>query len=205
MDSRSGIGGMPSKRITRSWYPGGRECPRSPTSRGTSNLGTDVGYWGRVDSRGEFEDDSGFLEPTTPSRIPWRPLFVAVRRIVPLVVAALVGAVTALAWQSFVIRPAPVVSPALAVPAAQSVVPAQAIPAPAPAVPVPAPPTLLGSAPASSSAVERSPSAVANDHPPLLGKPRTAAVKVDRVRAAKRAVPRAQDSDPDAILQPTLM
>jgi hypothetical protein len=241
MDSQPGIGGGPNKRITRSWYPGGQASTRrttrpeaaAPSSNGTSGLGADVGYWGRVDSQGEFKENSGFLEPSHPSRFPWRSLFVAVRRILPLSAAALVGAVTALAWQSFLVRPAqtPAGRPIPPVPAAQGVAavrttnaterpPADLSPvrgsAPAPAIPAPARPVqppLLGSAPPlpespSSSEVERSPSARPINRPALLGRPRSPAVKVNPVRAARPTVTpahRGQASDPDAILRPTFM
>ena len=241
MDSQPGIGGGPSKRITRSWYPGGQACnPRTtrleataPSSGGTSGPGTDVGYWGRVDSQGTFEENSGFLAPSYPSRFPWRSLFAAVGRILPLGAAALVGAVTALAWQSYLVRPAqtPAGRPALSVPATQggatvrttnaAEIPAIVLPpvrgsAPALAVPAPAQPArqaLLGSPPPppasrALSEVERSPSARPSDRHAFPGKPRASAVKVNPVRAARTAVTptrRDQASDPDAILRPTFL
>jgi hypothetical protein len=241
MDSQSGSGGGPSKRITRSWYPGGQACTRrttglqvaAPCSSRTSGLGTDVGYWGRVDSRGEFEENSGFLETFHPHRFPWRSLLAAVRRILPLGAAALVGAVTALAWQSFVFRPARTSAgqPTLTVPAAQGVAavptsnaserPSAELPlvprsAPALALPGPARPAqqaLLGAAPPlpasrASSEVGRSPSARPIDHQVLLGRPRSPAVKVNPVRAARPAVTRSNRgpmSDPDGVLPPSFI
>lgn len=238
MDSQGGIGGGPSRRITRSWYPGGKACTRRTTgieaaascSRGTSWLGTNVGYWGRVDTQGEFKASLGFLEPMHPSRFPWRSLCFAIRRILPLSVAALVGAVTALAWQSFVIRPAQPLAgrPILPAPAVQGLAavrtgngaerpPADLPPisgsTPALAVPAPTWPTQeapIGSAPklAASPAkaeVERSASARPNDRLALPYRTRSPALKVNPARAARPAVTHArlrQASDPDAILPP---
>ncbi len=209
MDSKPGKGGGPSKRITRSWYPGGQACTSrtagleaaAPCSNGTSGLGTDVGYWGRVDSQGEFEENSGFSKTFHPSRFPWRSLFVTVQRILPLSAAALVGAVTALAWQSFVFRPAQTFSgrPTLPVPAAQcatavrSVNPTERLPADLPLV--------RGSAPALAV-----PGPARTAQQALLGRPRSPAVKVSPVRAAKPAVTpahRGQMIDPDGVLPPT--
>ena len=240
MDSQPGIGGGPNKRITLSWYPGGQDCTRRTTkpevpascSSGISGLGTDVGYWGRVNSQGEFEESSGFLAPLRPSRLPWRALFVAVRRILPLSAAAFVGAVTALAWQSYMVRPPqiPAGRPTLPVPAAQGVAPVRTASAmespdlspirgsaPALAAPSPARPAqqaLPGSAPAlpasrATSEVERLPSARPMVRQALLGKTRAPpAVKANPVRAARPALTpayRGLPSDPDAILQPTFM
>ena len=88
MDSQRRLGRGPSNRITRSWYPGGRAGSRRSRegeallsrSRGTSGLGTDVGYWGRVDSQGDFEEGTGFLVPFRSPGRAWRSL-VAVKMI----------------------------------------------------------------------------------------------------------------------------
>ncbi len=240
MDSQRSIGNEPGKRITRSWYPGSRGRARrstgasaaAPPSHGTSALGTEVGYWGRVDSRGDFEEGSGFLAPFE-SRLPWRWLLYAVRRLLPLTVAALVGAVTALAWQSFLLQPtrAPAAGPALPGPAAPPSPAAHATratenaPAALPRPPAPAP------APAAVPADHGAQPAVATPSVPLLGRPpsastraRFAGEKDDRrttpasprpvvekananrtVRARGSATPRGASPDPDAILRPSFL
>ena len=206
MDSQRRIGRGPSNRITRSWYPSGRArtCRGAGVetevtrSRGTSGLGTDVGYWGRVDSGGDFEEGSGFLEPH--SRFSWRPVVSAVRRIVPLCAAALVGAVTALAWQSFLVRPTP---PPVAQPTLLAT-PASARPAPQP---------LLGSPPPvpasqASPKAEQPRSAPRSDRQAPPARPRSPAVKVPKARVSRpAAVPGrpAQSPDPDAILRPAFL
>jgi len=209
MDSQPGTGDEPNKRITRSWYPSGQACARratgltaaTPCLHGSSGPGNHAGYWGRVNTRGEFEEDSGFLAPFHPSFFPWRSLFLAVRRILPLSAAALVGAVTALAWQSFLVRPPqPPAGPrTLSVPAAHALAPvrtskeAQRPPADLPpartsigalAIPAPARPAVQA----------------------LLGKPPAPAAKVKPLRAPRPAVTpahRGQVIDPDAVLQPS--
>ena len=186
MDSQRRIGRGPSNRITRSWYPGGRARTYRGTgveaevtrSRGTSGLGTDVGYWGRVDSQGEFDEDAGFLEPH--SGFPWRPVVSAVRRIVPLCAAALVGAVTALAWQSFLVRPTP---PPVAQPALLAT----------PTSARPAPQALLGSPPPrpasrASPEAEQPRSAPRIDRQAPPAQPRPPAVKVPKARVSRPAV-----------------
>jgi hypothetical protein len=211
MDSQPGIGGGPNKRITRSWYPGGQACTNrttkleaaTPCSSGTSGLGADVGYWGRVNTQGEFEEDSGFPEPSHASRFPWRSLFVAIRRILPLSAAALVGAVTALAWQSFVFRPAqpPAGRPTLPVPAAQAAAPART--STATERPPADPPPVRESAPALAVPARARPAPQM-----LLGRPRTPSAKVNPVRVTRPVVApahRGPSGDPDAILAPTFL
>ena len=113
MDSHPEIGGEPSKRKTRSWHPASQDratretTPRSrpKDSNGRSGLGTEARYWGRVNTLGEFEQASSFPAPPYQFRFPWRLLFATLRRILPLAASAFVGAVTALAWQSFLIGP----------------------------------------------------------------------------------------------------
>jgi len=201
MDSQPGISREASKRITRSWYPGGRarrttdsETAATP-SRDTSGLGTEVGYWGRVDTDGEFEEGSGFLAPFAHAWFPWRWLLSIVRRVLPLSVAALVGAVTALAWQSFMIRPAPspAARPTLPVPAAQTA-PAMGptnAPESAPASPLPIPAgTSSRAAPATARPAPQPLLGSASSAPPLLGPTSSVAASrpasvVERTRSAR--------------------
>jgi hypothetical protein len=180
--------------------------------------GTNVGYWGRVTTQGDFEEGSGFLAPLSPSGFPWRLLFLTVQRILPLGLAALVGAVTALAWQSYMTGPAKGAAPrpaavipaqhgAKAVGTAGATEPAVAgLPSdsriaptlPAPAAARPASPPLLGSAPAPSPACPSAvvtgsasarPSAGAIDPRPATSTPRPAAVKTKVKRAARAVAP----------------
>jgi hypothetical protein len=223
MDSQRRSGRGPSSRITRSWYPGGRaRTRRTPAaqaaetrSRGTRGLGTDVGYWGRVDSEGEFDENAGFLAPLPRFWLSWRSWLSAVRRLLPLCAAALVGAVTALAWQSFLLRPlpSPAAQPVLPAPAASSrtimhpesgtekaTVPAgenasrpsfrtTVLPPGAPTAPQPAPPLLLGSAPprpaGASSAVAQPRSARRSDQQASPARRRSSTVKAPASRATR--------------------
>jgi hypothetical protein len=225
MDTRAGIGGTPSDRKTRSWYPGGQAPTRRSTARAAAawpgrsvGPGANVGYWGRVNTQGDFEEGTGFLTPLSPSRFPWRLLFRTVQRILPLGLAALVGAVTALAWQSHMTGPAKGAAPrpASVIPAehgARSVGTAgatesgttdlpsvyrQAPTLPTPAAARPAPLLLLGSAPAPSPArpsavvtgsASARPSASAIDPRPATSTPRPAAVKTKVKRAARAVAP----------------
>lgn len=221
MDSQLGIGDGPNKRITLRWYPGGQACTRraigltaaTPCSSGTSGLGRDVGYWGRVNTRGEFEENSGFLQPFHTSRFPWHSLLLAVWRILPFAAAALVGAVTALAWQSFLVRPAPPPAsrPTLSASAAQVVAPAR-VPNEAQSPPAHLSPVRLNAGSLAGSVNAGSltgGSAPARPTPQvLLRKPRAPAAKVSPVRTPRPAVTPAHRGpaiDPDAVLPPTFL
>lgn len=207
MDSQRRTGRGSSNRITRSWYPG--DHPRSrrgsagedqaARSRGTSGLGTHVGQRGRLDSQGELDAGAGFLEPQSPFR--WRPVIWAVRRLLPLCAAALVGAVTALAWQSFLVRPLP--PPATA----------PALPAPTPAAQQAPQPFLLGSPPplpASeiSPAVEPPRPPRRSGHQAPAARPRAPSVKLPAAPPARPPAiggRPARSPDPDAILRPAFL
>ena len=218
MDSRSDIGGEPSRRKTRSWHPGSqdrasrRPAPksRSKQANGRSGFGTDAHYWGRINTQGEFEQASNFPAPPYKFHFPWSALFATIRRILPLAAAAFVGAATALAWQSFLVGPTRVSAD---VPIVRSSAPVPA-PVPAPAPPVPAQPVhqaLLGAAPSPSQPpelpeAERSQAVRPVGLRALLTRPRSPVVPVQKNRAPKPAVSTAhkwQAGDPDAVLQPS--
>jgi hypothetical protein len=206
MDSQPGLA---SKRITLSWYPGRPAPPRPsanlPATGATgARAGNQVGYWGRIDTQGDFEEGSGFLAPGSPSRWPGRVLLQTVRRTLPLALAALVGAVTALAWQSHLQGAGKLAPVRAAAPAAANVTPARA-PSSSPPEPLPAAhPQALPAPPAARPATQPllgAPTVVAPARP-SASPPRPAKA---RTRPATQRPAGAAAADPDAILQPTFM
>jgi hypothetical protein len=230
VDSQPDIG-----KITRRWYPGVETFARPPTGQqevaaskpGTLPGGTDAGHWESPQAQGEGDADS--LESFGQSRVPWLTLPVTVQRILPVGMAALVGALTALAWQSFGARPKtmPALRPAQQASAVQPharegrtqgrpltdqvLVPTSTKPATVPAtdngqrmLPGPAAPLPVSPVPAP---VTLSWPAVAADQQATQAKARTQGARLNRNHVARpSATPVPGPSpDPDATLKPSFM
>jgi hypothetical protein len=235
MVSHPDIADEARKRKTQSWYPGGRVRPGRATPRGAhaaysierTGFASQADFWAPSDTADDFEDDPGLGRALHPGRA----LLATLRRVLPLAVAAFVGAVTALAWQSFLAAPAkvPAAQPAMSVAAAPRDIafprpvntadkPAVAVQvaAPAPAAPTPVRPVQqLSPGPAPAPATASAAAALARPPSPrplglraLLDKPRSPAAHPNTSRAPRpAALParKSQSGDPDAVLMPAFM
>jgi hypothetical protein len=187
----------------RSRNPSGR---RSPSGATKSQFPAEARYWGRVNSQGDFEEAPGF--PAPRFQFPWRALGRALRGLVPNLSSALIGALSALAFQAILAQPtgtatqpAPtiIVNPAPVVAAPAVTAPAQVALAPAPVAVVPKPEPVVEVAPAITPAPR--PRAAA----PRVVRP-SRPLPIRNTVAPVHAAPKpasVRQTDPDAILEPS--
>jgi len=196
---------------SRSWRGEGAERGRSPSVRRSpsgatkSQFPAEARYWGRVNSQGEFEEAPGF--PAPRFQLPWRAIGRAFRGLLPHMSSAVVGALSALAFQAVLARPqAPATQPAPTI----IVNPTPVVAPPAAVAPVAAPP-----APAAPAVAAPAPAAAVVEEPAPVVRPRAAAPRPARlprplpirntvapVRPTEKPTS-LPASDPDAILEPS--
>jgi hypothetical protein len=197
MNSQPDIG-----RITRPWYPGAEastRCPAGPCAAAPRRtLEADL-----LEAAGPGED-----RLPGQARLPWHRMSATAQRIWPVGLAALVGALTTLTWQSFASRGAPPRPATVAAQPATAPIPAR----PRPLLITPPPPPVSGQVapPAPTliptlTPVAATPAAVALDPRAIAAKPRGQGAPAGRPRRVRPAATPAlgQPIDRDAILKPS--
>jgi len=182
---------------SRNWRGEGSERGRNPANRRSpsgatkSNFPAEARYWGRVNSEGAFEEAPGFPEPRY--QFPWRALGRGMRSVVPHLSSAVVGALSALVFQTLLAQPtATVTQPAPTIIVNPAPV-AAAAPPPAPVVVAPEPVAVV---------VTPTPQRAATPRLTIPLRPR----QIRSTSVASHPSPRVRDirpSDPDAILEPS--
>ncbi len=131
----------PDRRTkTRSYSGRARSRQEASTSKGTgkSRFPAVAGYWGRVNSGGDFE--SAAASAVFPARPPRRLPVAGLKWLLPYLGSALVGALTALAVSGVRTAAAPPAATVPAVATTPRIAAPAAVPAASPAVATPSPP-----------------------------------------------------------------
>ncbi len=187
-----------NNKSSRSWRGESPERGRNPSNRRSpsgatkSNFPAEARYWGRINSQGDFEEAPGF--PAPRFQFPWRTLGRGLRGVVPHFSSALVGALSALAFQAILARPPGTVTQ----PAPTIIVNPSPVVA---AVPVPAPTVAVPEARLEPVAVVAPPAVPRAATPRLRASPRPRPIRDTNVSVPRPSSVR--QSDPDAILEPS--